>query len=761
MKRTCRFKTLKGMKSLKISGSVIFALILTLFSHNLLDGNNDELTAGNTGDIIIENKTMRLVIGNNGQALSLIHKASGQECLQQGTKDAAFTITQYRPYDNELQLKYPANPKTFAADSVYRNGDHLVVGFELINIEATIGLKITDHYIGFTLEKLDYHIPGFGDKLRTTVDELILLQLPVKNREKFGEWLNVVWDNEVAVNLLATDPFTRIDAVKNDGYHLLRSCAVSEVKSLGTGAALIVTGKNNLLNCIDRVEQDYHLPRGVESRRKEAYNYSYYETWDINPQNVDEHIAFAKKGGFRAIQIVWTAFASTVGHFPWRPEYPNGMKDLQLVVRKINEAGMIAGAHFWYNKAMKKDLYVSPVPDYRLNLSRAFTLASPLDKESTTVVVEEDPSGCTLDDERRILKIGTELIEYTGYTSERPYQFTGCKRGILNTVSSEYGQGFRFGLLDVDTWPIWVRFDQRTSIQDEVARRIGKLYTEAGFQYAYFDGAEDIPQPYWYNTSMAQLKVYNNMKPAPAFSEGALKSHFSWHILSRGNAFDVFAPEVIKKATREHPLNEIEFVSGDFTSINFGWINYVAPNEKTIGMQPDMFEYVCSRAAAWDCPVSLEAKPDQFKAHPRTADNLEVFKRWEDARLSGFFNKEQKGAMKNPDQEHTLLIDENGNFELQPCEQLTGAANGNPAIRAFVFNRSGKTYITYWHSSGEGKLKLHTKSAGVRLFRNFKKEIPVEEKNGEITIPAGDRRYLEFDLPEKEAVNIFSEAVLL
>ncbi|HBL75543.1 MAG TPA: hypothetical protein DD458_09975 [Prolixibacteraceae bacterium] len=720
-----------------------------------------KLSAQDKDGIVIENTTMRLLIGSNGQALSLVHKASGQECLQQGTNATAFSITQYRPYDNELQLKYPANPKTFSADSVYRDGDHLVVGFELINIVATIGLKITDHYIGFTLEKLDYRIPGFGDKLKTSVDELVLLQLPVKNRQNFGEWLNVVWDDEVAVNLLAADPFTKIDAVKDEGYHLLRSCAVSEVKSLGTGAALIVTDKNNLLNCIDRVEQDYNLPRGVESRRKKEYNYSYYETWDINPQNVDEHIAFAKQGGFRSIQIVWTAFASSIGHFPWRPEYPNGKKDLQMIVRKINDAGMIAGAHFWYNKAMKKDLYVSPVPDYRLNLSRAFTLASPLDKESTTVFVEENPTGCTLDNERRILKIGTELIEYTGYTNERPYQFTGCTRGVLNTVSSEYGQGFRFGLLDVDTWPIWVRFDQRTSIQDEVAERIGKIYNEAGFQYVYFDGAEDIPQPYWYNTSIAQLKVYNSMKPAPAFSEGALKSHFSWHILSRGNAFDVFAPEVIKKATREHPLDEIKFVAGDFTSINFGWINYTIPGEKTIGMQPDMFEYVCSRATAWDCPVSLEGKPDMFKAHPRTVDNLEVFRRWEDARLSNFFSEKQKEEMKNGEPEHILLIDENGKFELQPYQQITDAAKSNPVLRAFVFSRLGKIYVVYWHISGEGKLKLNLDASKVCLYKQLGKKISVSRANNGVVVPLGDRHYLEIDLDRETVISAFRNAEIL
>jgi hypothetical protein len=742
------------MKMIADVKPLFLILLLTIFflrKESLAQGQN----------ITIENGEFCLIIGKNGQAVSLKHKITGQECLREGLEIPAFTLTQYRPYDNELQLKYPAKPKIFAADSVYRRGDQLVVSFELINIVATIGLKVTDDYIGFALEKLDYRIPRYGDQLKTEVDELVILQLPVKKRENFGEWLNVVWDDEVAVNLLGTDPFVRIENTTYRDYYLLKAEAVSEVKGVGTGAALITTGKDRLLDCIDRMERDFNLPLGVESRRREEYRFSYYEAGDIHPGNVDKHIAFAKKGGFRAMQIIWTAFSPAMGHFPWREEYPNGIKDLQMIVQKIKDAGMIAGAHFWYNKAMKNDLYVSPVPDHRLNLRQMFTLAAPLGKNQTFVVVEENPAGCTLDDERRILKIGDELIEYEGYTTSSPYQFTGCKRGVLNTTVSEYGRGFKLGLLDVDTWPVWVRFDQRTSIQEEMAERVGTLYHDAGFQFAYFDGAEDIHRPYWHNTSMAQLKVYDQMKPAPLFSEGALKSHFSWHILSRANAFDVFKPEHVKEATRKHPLDEAPFIACDFTRINFGWIGANPPGEETIGMQPDIYEYVCSHAAAWDCPVSMVVRLEPLEQHPRTADNLEVFRRWEDARLSNFFSEEQKEAMKDPFREHILLVDENGKFELRQYEQIEGAARGSKDIRAFVFSRSGKNYVVYSHNSGEGQLVLTTDARNVHLFKEWGKTIPVQKKKGSIVIPAGDRHYLKLDLDKEKIINVFREAELL
>jgi len=745
------------MKKNILNTALLFVLILMISScSSKKDGPHQQ-------GITIENPEFRLVIGTNGKAISLKHKPSGQECLEQGVDLPVFSLTQSRPYNNELQLAYPAKSKTFAADSVYRSGDDLIVRFELIHILAVISLKITDDYIGFSLKKFDYEAPPFGKhwELNTPVDEFTLLQLPVRDRDNFGEWLNVVWDKDVAVNVLGTDPYAKIDNVKCKGYHLLTAEAVSEVKTLGVGAALIATKTNMLLNRIDQVEKDYNLPGGVKSRRNEAYKYSYLEVSDINPQNVDEYIAFARKGGFHAIEISWMSFAETLGHFPWRPEYPNGMSDLQEVVGKIKQAGIIPGFHIHYNKVQKTDLYVSPVPDHRLNLSRMFTLASPLDQKSTTITVEETPEGCTLNEGRRILKLGNELIEYANYTTSRPYQFTGCMRGTLNSHPSAYGLGYKFGLLDVDTWPIFIRFDQKTSIQQEMAERIGKIYREAGFEFVYFDGAEDIPIPYWFNTSKAQLEVYNCLEPKPLFAEGACKSHFSWHILTRGNAFDVFKPEVIKEATREHPVAEALLVAKDFTSINFGWIDYLVPGKTTIGMQPDMFEYVCSRAAAWNCPIALRGNEQNLKAHPRTNDNLEVIRRWEEARIHNFFTEKQKEELKNLKQEYILLTDESGNFELQPYEQLVNIAGSSTEIRAFIFNRKGKIWVVYWHTNGEGHLVFKANPEQVQLFREPGQPLPVEHEKNRITVPAGDRLYLEFGLPKSEVIQTLKEAKLL
>ncbi len=490
---------------------------------------------GELKDVIIENEEMKLVISTEAIPLSLVHKPTGQECLYAGANIPFCAITEYRPYDNELFLTYPAKSRTFSANKAWLEEDLLKVEFEQIAYTATIKLNITDDYIGFKLTQLDYNIENIGVKRRTEIDEFTLLQLPVIHREKFGEWLNVVWDDEVAVNLLAADMYAKIDAFSNENYNLLFAGMENSVKLMDVEAALIVTRPDNLLDRIDALEKGYDLPRGVESRRSDAYKYSYYELREVDVTNIDHHLDYAKQGGFKMVVIYYPDFSHAMGHFPWRENYPNGIDDLKTITRKIKEAGMIPGIHIHYNKAAKNDLYVSPVPDHRLNLVRMFTLTDSIDLRSSTIQVEENPEGCTLEEGRRFLKLGNELVTYTNYTTSPPYSFTGCQRGALGSTVKEVEKGFKFGLLDVDTWPLFVRFDQNSSIQQEVAERIGKIYAEAGFEFVYFDGAEDVHPPYWHTVSKAQLIVYDHLEPKPLLSEGALKSHFGWHILSRGN----------------------------------------------------------------------------------------------------------------------------------------------------------------------------------------------------------------------------------
>lgn len=732
---------------------VLMHIAFTAYAHN-------DIQDRKKSDIVIENEQFKLVVGNDAIAKSLVLKSSGEECLMPGENIAIFSVTQERPYHNEIKLGHPNKKMTFQANAVYREGDKLIVGFELIPYEAIIQIKETPAYVGFSLEDFiidDDDYPAYLKITPPPATEVCLLQLPVRDLECFGEWLNVSWDNDVAVNVLGTDEYAYIDFEKRNGFSILKASTIKDIQFKGTGAALIVSEPDRLLDNIERIEEDFNLPKGVQSRRNDLINASYYWTSGINPGNVDDHIKYAKMGGFRLMSIYYPSFEGfggydRIGDYEIdRKLYSNGKEDLKKMLDRIKAAGIIPGVHFLHSHIGRKSRYVTPVPDYRLNLVKTFNLSEKLESDDTVLFVEQNPEGSTMADGCRVLKVGSELISYENYTTVRPYKFTGCVRGIDNTTVNSQPKGSIIGILDVSEFGATsVYIDQRTSLQDEIAEKIAHVY-DAGFQFMYFDGSEGVNPPFGYNVASAQYKVFRRLKPDPLFAEGAAKTHFSWHMLSGGNAFDIFPPEVLKEETRKWPAEEAPRMKQDFTRINFGWLGYWVPGDETVGTQPDMLEYVTSVAAAWDCPGSIFSDLQAFRNHARTADNMEVMRRWEEVRAQHWLTGEQKKMLQNVEQEHHLLINEQKQFELVPYDQITDVAGGSKEVRAFVFQRKGDYYIVYWHISGNKKLEIPLKSSDITLYETLGRKGRISSgTENKLTIPVGNRRYIKANKVTKE-----------
>ncbi|MDD4107441.1 MAG: hypothetical protein PHH93_01845 [Prolixibacteraceae bacterium] len=740
---------------------ILFIISLAILTSCTKPSHNDQ------NNIIIENDEVKLMIGNNGIAQSLIFKPTGEECLLLNRDIPVFSATQERPYNNEVKLAHPNKKTTYPADTIYREGNNLIVGFETIPYEAVIRVEEKAEYITFSLVDFIVEEEDYNVKITPPpTSELCILQLPVRNRQHFGEWLNVSWDNKLAVNILATDPFARIDSEKRKGYRIMKADAVKEVKLKGVTAALIVCESDKLLDHIAKMEEDFDLPRGVESRRNEIINRSYYWSSGVNPDNLEQHLKYAKMGGFRCMMLYYPSFIDSrgyrmLGDYEWNLSlYPNGKEDLVNMLNTIESQGITPGFHFLHSHIGRDSKYVTPIPDHRLNLLRYFTLAEPIGRNDTEIFVEQNPEGTTTADGCRVLKIGTELISFEGYTTTPPYKFTGCVRGIDETTVNAQPRGYIFGLLDVSEFGATsVYIDENTSLQDEIAEKLADIY-DAGFRFIYFDGSEGVNPPFWFNVASAQYKVFKRLLPEPVFAEGAAKTHFSWHMLSGGNAFDVFRPEYLKEAIRKYPAEEAPRMREDFTRINFGWLGYWIPDENTVGTQPDMLEYVTSRAAAWDCPVSVHVNLQRFDAHPRTPDNLEVFRRWEEVRVQNWLSDDQKKMLQNLHQEHILLINENDEFELIPYDQISDVAGGSRDVRAFIFDRNNDMYVVYWHISDSKNLELPLNAANVKLHINLGEEESVSSAgDNSVTVPVNNRRYLQVNgLSREQVIDAFKNA---
>ena len=101
--------------------------------------------------IIIENDYLRLVIGKNAVAESLIFKPTGEECLDKDELLPAFSLTEDRPYNNEIKLAHPNKRTLFNANRVRLEGNKLIIGFELVLFEAMIEVTEAPSYVTFKL----------------------------------------------------------------------------------------------------------------------------------------------------------------------------------------------------------------------------------------------------------------------------------------------------------------------------------------------------------------------------------------------------------------------------------------------------------------------------------------------------------------------------------------------------------------------------------------------------------------------------------
>ena len=735
-----------------------------------------------TGDepVVLDTDSFRLEIGRDGILRGLTSKPGTTQYAWTAEPGPVAMVYRGGRAVPASEGKYAASTgrwvyrggESFPASRVIPSGDKLRIDFGKANVTATFRVTVRRLYLAFELVSLT------GDP----VDRIDLLRLHVKDLPQLGAWINLARNEEFGVCLCAGDLATNAEMDRHRGHVLLKTVAEKNVGLVGATAVLLGCNDPNatFLDAMAGVEHDFQMPPGADNRRRGEQRLSYLWASRPTPQNISRYIDVAKQGGFRMILFSYGAFSTGAGHFEWNSSYPGGMADLKRVTDAVRRAGLKLGLHIHYSKAHRQDAYVSPLPDHRLHAVRQFNFAADVDADTKTISVDRDPAGCTLDEERRILRAGPELIYYENYQTEPVFQFAGCRRGYLGTTASAHRKGEPLGLLNVDTWTAFIRYDQDTDIQDETARRIADIFRETGpYEMVYFDGAEDVHEPFWHNVASAQYRVFRLLEPAPPVCEAAHYTHFSWHMITRSNAYDVVAPaDGMKDFCRLMPCPTAAARAKDFSRIDFGWLGRFGKSPAGCA-GPDVWEYVASRAAAWDCPISLKITLDEIASNPRRDDCLAVLKTWEDARLANKLTESQLESLKtvppglaeyvscyrqrgiwdncrdgrdlteaqlkllSDRREHHLFINERGDHEMVPIEEIPGVADG--AVKVYCFSRAERpddTHILLWAVEDDVVLRLPWPPEKLVAMRPFGNRIPAQDYDGKTAVEIGGRTYI-------------------
>ena len=636
------------MKRLILVMAVVAALVET---------NGDDAVAHDENGVIVENGAFRLVFSVDGAATSLVAKATGEECLAPGVRIPFVRLRQDRPYDNEMHLLHPARPMWFNANRIVRKGDQLEIGFAHEYHVMRVRIIATGDYVAFVPTGTEYVLTDdFGDKRRTEIDGIEFLRLPVRDRAHFGACANVSWDARTAVAVMGLQPEVRIDGAipeGTSGWRLFSAGTENLLGLFGRGAAIVADAQGKWLDRVDALERDFGLPCGARNRRDPVLRASYgfiLGAGAVTEGNVDEYIQWLRKGGFRVCMISYGVFAETCGHFTWRKQYPNGAADLKKVTDKLRAASITPALHVHYNKVSVTDPYVKDGADSRIAGVCDVCLAADIGADADSLTLQGAPNGLRTEDGRRLVRFGAELMSYESFTVEKPWKLNGLKRGLYGTPRLAHRRGEYGRHLDVDDWYYFHRVDQSTEIQDEIAERIANIVDACGFELIYFDGGEDVPPPYWYNVPRAQKRVWDRIRTKPRGAESALKSHFGWHMLSRGNAFDTFYPERTRQSLDKYILPAARLAADDFSTVDFGWLRLFLPGEKlprkatflannnfadvTVGSTPEQIEMVARAAYENNAPLSFVLSLGKLRAHPQADAIMSVFKKYEDMKFA-------------------------------------------------------------------------------------------------------------------------------
>lgn len=703
--------------------------------------------------ISFETESVSFIVGKNGRALSLYDKRNKEELLADGNSPL-FSVSQDRFFDNEQKLMHPSRRENIDSDSIrYENGS-LIAGFSPLPYEAKIDVEYKNGYFVFTLS--DFLFPEGAYRglfiAKPPAVSLKFLKLHIKERRYFGEWMNVCHDDKTAVAVMGTSPRTFIGHEDTQNGKLLYAEARKGILFKGCSAVLITGEKKDFLGLVEGFENDFALPQGVKSRRGEKLNASIYWVADAVPENIEEHISLAEQGGFSMMLFYYTCFVkeengySLCGNYELRDEYDGSVDNIGRLTEKVKTHGITPGLHFLHSHVGTGSKYFTPEADHRIMHRQNLTLAQSISAEDTEIIVDQYPFDTDIPENCRLLRFGTELIHYEACTDTVPYRYTGCKRGYNGTAAKAHPAGTGGGVVFLSEFGATSGYcDQNSSLQDELAEKIAEIYNQ-GFEFIYMDGSEGVNAPYEFQIPFAQYRVYEKLRKPPLFTEAAAKGHFSWHILSGGNAFDVFPTEIFKEMINKYPLSEAPLMRMDFTRLNFGWWGFFSDS------RPDVFEYGTAHAAGFDCPVAVQSNIERMKANARNDDNLEVFRRWEYVRRHKLLTEKQKEMLRDPEREFVLLKNGSDEYELQEYFCVKTELD---EITVYCFERERKAYALLCHNFDKAYVELPMKDFVLRSEVDGEERETIDTEKGKAFLLAG-RCYAESECSLERLMNIAS-----
>ena len=604
--------------------------------------------------ITLQNDLVTYTIGADARSLGLVDKRSAKDyCAAQ------------RPCASVVKggVRHQASACSFA------NG-RLTVQFGKSGVQAVIAATPRKHY--FVFEVISVSDPE--------LDELALLSLSVAPGKYVSYISGMAADDEFAACIRALN--LQANGSVGGSPPALAATCYRKYGLVGAKAALVGCPAGEVRSVLKEVVKGEGLPwspLGGPFALDAEENRGSYVFASVSEANVDDWIALARKAGLAEVHFI--GWESSLGHYePRKNLFPNGLAGLKATVDKLHAAGLRAGMHTLTGCISPHDPWATPVPDKRLAKDAAYTLAGAMDEKADAALTAEAPQNHDViwayASHGNVLRIGDELVQYGGLSQKPPFGFTGCKRGAFGTKAAPHAKGDAADHL-------YVRYtsfqpDEDTTLVDDVAAAIARVFDGCGFDMIYMDGAEGMMGG-WHGVSKMRAAIFRKITRR-VLVEASEWGYQSWPFHSRIGAWD-HPNWGLKPFVDIHCRETERYRRSSLLPGQLGWWAILGPSADHRSEMPDEIEYLCCKALALDAPMSFQGISVGGKPWcARQDEYLETIGRYERLRLAGRVPDDVRARLREPKEEFRLAVTPDGGWAFVPADyaehKVTGLKDG-------------------------------------------------------------------------------------
>jgi hypothetical protein len=570
-------------------------------------------------------------------------------------------------------------------------------------------------------------------------DVLLWGPFPTSIRETIGEFVGVVRDSKYAIGLITLNAKTSGGVLSNDegvvyergstaigqpyGCSLQAFCidrnkdrkitiindfpgafvpANPEGALPGSAIALFGQAPETALATIGKIELAEGLPHpmlnGKWIKDPESGAGNPYLITTFTEENIDELLGHAQRIGFYS--IYHSHPFKNWGHFDLLDDqFPNGRAGMKTCVEKAAKAGIRTGVHTLTNFITTNDLFVQPVPHQGLAFFAETSLTQSLSETDTEIFIK-DTLYYQHQSTVQALRIGNEIIRFSGVSAGAPFKLLECQRGAFGTTAARHTAGSHVRRL-VDHG--YQTFYPNWEMQKELIQNIVGFFNETGVSHLDFDGHEgtfgsgngDFAMGYFPEKFLSGVRhqVVNG---------SSRSNHFYWHMNTYLNWGEPWYAG-FKESQGDYRFQNQVLLERNYMPNMLGW--FLFTNKTTL----EEMEWMLARSAGYNAGYALVAELSSFRENPQTDTVIQQITLWEEARKRKIFNAKQLEALKNPNIDFSITKDPQQYFRLQYYtktfveHQKTPLQPGQPTFTEWRFENSAETQPLSIKLGADGK----------------------------------------------------------